>query len=78
MGGATNGLKSVSVLMPLPPHGGGMDSTLLDCISVAVSTSARSCEVQAFIACPVADPCSCHLGAPLRLKSRSETFFTAD
>jgi hypothetical protein len=34
--------------------------------------------VQAHIAHPVDDPCLRRLGAPLRLKSRSETFFTTD
>jgi hypothetical protein len=34
--------------------------------------------VRAFIAYPVVDPYSRPFGAPLRLKSRSETFFTAD
>jgi hypothetical protein len=47
-------------------------------LAAAVTTSAYSSLVQKLIAHPVADPCSCRLDAPLRLKSRSETFFTAD
>jgi hypothetical protein len=34
--------------------------------------------VQPTTACPVADPCSRRPGAPLRLKSRAEVFFTDD